>query len=411
MTPLQTAEVRAGEIRIRLSQLGAETELTDEHRSELDSLRKEYGDTERRMAALRISEPPVVPVETRNDGEGREYRELLGNADFGRYVAAALSGTGVGDGAERELNQHLGIADNYFPLRMLAGHEPEYRAAIDGDAQANQGTWLDRVFHGTSAQRVGISFRPVSPGVAAYPVTTAGGAPQQRGRTEAATARTYTASVTEIKPARRAVHGVYSIEDDMRLPGLSMAIERDMRAAMTESVDLAVFKGDGGANENTADIVGMETATITEFTLSQANKVKGDETLKAFLAHVDGQYAAMLSDVMIVASVGSNILWGGTVLPSPVTTGRTIAQFLMESGVTWATRGGIDTATTAGKFGAYVGLGRGIEGAGIAAVWEQGQLLRDPYSGAAKGEIELTLNYLWQLAFPRTANFKRLKFA
>ena len=69
----------------------------------------------------------------------------------------------------------------------------------------------------------------------------------------------------------------------------------------------------------------------------------------------------MLSDVMVVASVGSNILWGGTVLPSPVTTGRTIAQFLMESGMTWATRGGIDTNTANGDFGAYVGLARGIE--------------------------------------------------
>ena len=362
------------------------------------------------MPHLRITEPPIIPVETRNDGEGREYRELLGKADFGRYVAAALAGGGVGDGAERELNKHLGIADNYFPMRMLAGPEPEYRAAMDGDAATMQGTWLDRVFHGTAAERVGISFRPVAPGVSAYPVTTAGGAPQQRGRTQAASVRTYTAAITEIKPARRAVHGVYSIEDDMRLPGLSEAIERDMRAAMTESVDLVVFNGDAGANENTADIVGLQTASIDEFTISQANKVKGDETLKAFLAHVEGQYAAMFSDVMVVASVGSNVLWGGTVLPTPVTTGRTIAQFLMESGMTWTTRGGIDTNTANGDFGAYVGLARGIDGAGIAAVWEQGQLIRDPFAGSKTGEVQLTLNYLWQLAFPRTANFKRFKY-
>ena len=78
MTPLQTAEVRAGEIRIRLSELGAETELTDEYRAELDGLRREYGDTERRMAALRIAEPERTPtIETRGDAEGREYRELL----------------------------------------------------------------------------------------------------------------------------------------------------------------------------------------------------------------------------------------------------------------------------------------------------------------------------------------------
>ena len=182
-----------------------------------------------------------------------------------------------------------------------------------------------------------------------------------------------------------------------------------MRMAMTEGVDRAVFNGDAGANENTADIVGMQTAGITEFTLTQANKVKADETLKAYLAHVDGQYASSLADLRVVVSVGSNVLWYGSIHNSAADN-QTIAQFLMASGMAWMTRGGIDTNTANGDFGAYLGLDRGIDGAGIAAVWEQAQLVRDPYSGAAKGEVQLTLNYLWQLAFPRTSNFKRFKY-
>ena len=183
-----------------------------------------------------------------------------------------------------------------------------------------------------------------------------------------------------------------AIEDDYRLPGLSDAIERDMRMAMTESVDLAVFKGDSGANENTADITGMQTAGIAEFTITQANKVMADETLKAFLPYVDGQYASGMSDLRFVASVGSNTLWYGTI-HSTATTNQTIAQFLMASGMSWTARGGIDTNTANGDFGGYLGLGRGIDGAGIAAVWEQAQLVRDPYSGAKSGEVQLTLNY------------------
>ena len=73
-------------------------------------------------------------------------------------------------------------------------------------------------------------------------------------------------------------------------------------------------------------------------------------------------------------------------------------------------RGDIETATTNGKFGAFIGRGRGITGAGVAAVWNAGELIRDPYSGAAKGEIALTLNYLWGLKFPRPTQFARLKF-
>ena len=319
-----------------------------------------------------------------------------------------MGGHGVTNGPELELNQHLKIQDGYFPMELLAG-KLETRALRDGDAQASQGTWLDRVFRGTAAESLGISFRPVSPGVAAFPVTTAGGNPQQRGRTQAAAERTYSVNVVEIKPARRAVHGIYSIEDDARLPGLSAAIERDMRMAMVESVDLAVFNGDNGANENTADVVGLETAAITEATLTQNRKIKADETLKFFLAYVDGQYAASLGDVRIVTSVGTNVLWYGTIQAATVDT-QSLAQFLMASGLTWTARGGIDTNTINGDFGAYIGLQRGIEGAGIVAVWEQGQLVRDIYSGATSGEVQLTLNYLFQLAFPRTDNFKRLKF-
>ena len=351
---------------------------------------------------------PETPEHRQDNPAGTELRELRSKVEFGKYVAAAMSGNGVSDGPEREYNQHLGIADNYFPLALLAGQFEE-RAARDGDAQASQGTWLDRIFNETAAERVGISFRPVPPGVATFPVTTAGGSPAQRGRTQAAGESTYTVDVTDIKPARRAVHGIYSIEDDMRLPGLSEAIERDMKMAMVESVDRAVFNGDTGANENTADITGMRTAGISESTLTQSNKAKADETLKLFLALVDGNHAGTLGDLHVVTSVGANTLWYGSIHNSAADN-QTIAQFLMASGLSWMARGSIDANTANGDFGAYVGLGRGIEGAGIAAVWEQGQLIRDPFSGADSGNVQLTLNYLWQLSFPRTDNFKRLKF-
>ena len=141
-------------------------------------------------------------------------------------------------------------------MEMLAG-EVEVRALRDGDAGANQGTWLDRVFAGSAAQRLGVSFRNVAPGVAAYPITSAGGTPVQRGRTQTVGESTYTVKVTEIKPSRAAVHGIYSIEDDARLPGIADAIERDMRMAMREDVDRTIFIGDDGANEDVADIVGF----------------------------------------------------------------------------------------------------------------------------------------------------------
>ena len=146
---------------------------------------------------------------------------------FGKYVAAALAGRPVLSGAEAEYNAEKGIMEGHFPMELLARSAEgplETRAIRDVDATANQGSWLDRVFNDSAAMRVGISFRDAGPGVAAYPVTTAGGAGVQRGRTQAVTESTYTIAVTEIKPSRHAVYGVYSIEDNARLPGMADAI-------------------------------------------------------------------------------------------------------------------------------------------------------------------------------------------
>ena len=414
MLPIQKLEIRASEIRSRLAELGGMEELDETHRAEIDTLRKEYDANEAQQRALKLAGGgPPEGVETRTeDTPDDRLEELRKEVQFGNYVAAALAGRPVLTGAEAEYNAELGIKEDYFPLSLIARSAPERletRAARDGEAQTNQGSWIDRVFYGSAAERVGISFRSVSPGVAAYPVTTAGGSGVQRGRTEAVTESTYTFAVTEIKPSRHAVHGIYSIEDDMRLPGMADAIERDMRMGIMESVDKAVFLGDNGANENTADVTGLNTASIGEGEITQANKVKGPETLQAFLAYVDGQYAGGMGDLRVVSTVGANTLWRGTIT-NEAASNQTIGAFLMENGLTWGVRGGIETATAAGDFAAFIGLGRGIEGAGIAAVWESAQLIRDPYTNATSGEVKLTLNYLWQMAFPRTANFKRLKY-
>ena len=413
MTPLQELEVRAADIRRRLGEIAdiPETDWTDEITTELTGLRSEHGRNELRQSALKVAgDGAPVPVETATPVDDKLV-ELRNSLQFGTYIAAAMGGRPVLAGPEAEYNAERGIREGYFPMEMLADGLPETRAARDGDSQTNQGTWLDRVFYDSAASRVGISFRTVAPGVASYPLTTAGGGGVQRARTEAVTESTYTIAVTEMKPTRHAVHGIYSIEDDMRLPGMADAIERDMRAGLVDSIDIACFKGDAGATGTEADIVGMQTAGISEATLTQANKVMADDTLAFFLAYVEGRYAASMSDLNIVASVGANTLWYSTI-HAPTVDNQTIAQFLMASGINWSARGDIDTGTDDGDFGAYIGLGRGIDGAGIAAVWDSGQLIRDNFGDhATKGEVALTVNYLWNLAFPRTANFKRLKFA
>ena len=252
----------------------------------------------------------------------------------------------------------------------------------------------------------------VPAGLASFPVTTAGAAAAQRQRvTDAAADAAWTIGVTEMKPKRNAVRLLFSIEDAAHIPGLESALVRDLKMALTEGIDRAIFLGDAGASGNDADIVGLQTAAITETEIKQADKVKGPEVLSAFTNQIDGIHANGLGDLKIVTSVGAWRLWENTIINlTTATNNQTLAAFLRTAGLNWMSRGEIDTNTANGDFGAFIGRGRGLEGAGVSAIWEAGELIRDPYSGAAKGEIALTLCYLWDFALPRTDNFSRIKF-
>ena len=131
------------------------------------------------------------------------------------------------------------------------------------------------MFDQSAAQQLGVTFNSVGPGVASFPVTTAGATAGQLAKSGASPAAAWTIGVTEMKPKRNAVHAIFSIEDVQRIgPGLEAALQRDLRSALVEGIDRAIFKGDSSPAGVSADIVGFQTAGVTEFTLTQANKLK-----------------------------------------------------------------------------------------------------------------------------------------
>ena len=395
--------------------------LTDEMRTELDGIEKSTPDLERMIRASMVA-AEAEETEQRaagsaarapeGDAETRERAELRRKVKLTGYVSAAVEQRSA-DGAEAEFNAALGIGGNRFPLELLAPPEKraavEQRATTDVDTQTMPRTWLDRLFAQTAAMRLGITMESVPVGASSHPVTTAGAAAAQRGKSEAAADAAWTIGVTELKPKRNAVRLLFSIEDAARIPGLESALTRDLGMALTEGVDRAIFLGDATASGTDADIVGLNTAAITEVAVTQANKILGPGTLAAFTGLVDGVHANMLGDLNVVAAVGAWRLWEDTII-NATADNMTLAAFLRMAGLSWMARGNIDTATADGDFGAFVGRGMGIDGAGVAAVWEAGELIRDPYSGAARGEVALTLCYLWDFGLPRLANFARVVF-
>ena len=380
------------EKRERTNELLGKSELSSEERAELGTLTTRLQEIETEYRAALTAEG-VVETRTGDDGEAAELRALRQRVTVGNYATAALNGRGA-TGAELDLNQAYKIKENHFPLILLAP-ELEVRAETDIDTSVVPRGWLDRLFATSAASRVGVTFESVSPGVASFPVTTAGATGAQRARMENTAIATWEVLVKEGKPKANSVHLVFSKEDAFRVPNLEESLTRDLRMALMDAVDLAVFEGDSDADGTDANIVGLQTATgVVEKTLTQANKVKHVNTLKEFVELIDGKHAEMPGDLRIVSSVGANVLWT-TTIANAAAENQTVAQFLMASGINWTVRGGIDTATGNNKFGAFIGRNRGLAGAGTAAVWSAGELVRDDYSGARKREVALSLNYYW----------------
>ena len=426
MTPAQTKlrqlRERQSKERGRMAELAIADDLTDETRAELDTIEAGTADLERQLRAATVA-VEAEEAEQRaagaagdtpaGDAEDRERAELRGKVKLGGYVSAAIEQRSA-EGAEAEYNAAIGISGNRFPLELLAPPEQraEDRATTTVDIQTVPRTWLDRLFAGTASEAVGVTMESVPVGASSHPVTTAGSTAAQRGKSQVAADAAWTIGVTELKPKRNAVRLLFNIEDAARIPGLESALTRDLRMALTEGVDRAIFLGDDTANPNAGDIVGLNTAAgLVEKTITQANKIKGSNVLQVFAELVDGKAAMMPGDLKAVLAVGANTLWSHTLANTGASVDTTIAEFLRRFGLTWLTRGEIETATAADDFGAFVGLGRGLDGAGVAAVWEAGELIRDPYTQAAKGEVALTLCYLWDFGLPRAANFARVTFA
>ena len=412
MKQSQKLAIRSSEIRSRLNEIAAlETDaVTDEIRGEAETLRGELGTVEtqyRAALAGEAEEEQRAAAEFDADPETAEVRALRGRVRIGEYMASAVEGRAAA-GAEGELNAALGLPANRFPLSLIAP-APEVRTTTDADAATTQSSWVDRLFSETAAMRLGVTFEGVAPGVAAFPVTASGASAAQRGRTQAAADTAWTVRVVEAKPSRNTVRAVFSEEDAHRLPAVEEALRRDLSMALAEGVDRTVFLGDTGANEDSADITGLATATgVIDKELTQAQKATATDTLQVFMELIDGKHAVSPDDLRIVMATGANAYWRSRLAVTEDATSQ--AAFMIDNMLRWTTRGDLADDTAANDWAAFVGRNRGINGAAVAAIWDSGAFIRDPYSSAASGKVSLTLSYYWALVLPRASNFARVKF-
>ncbi len=393
MTPLQTAEVRAGEIRIRLSELAAEADLTPEYRAEMDTLRTEYQDTERRMAALRISEPGQNPVVS-TTAEGTEYRAMLERANVGNIFDALLNHQNPA-GVEAELQQHLGIAGNQIPLDLLRGHGSggggglEYRAVTPAPGQVaqNQQPIIPYVFPQSAAAFLGVDMPTVGVGEAVYPVLTgtlAVGTPAENGA-QAETTGSFSSAV--LAPKRLQASFFYSREDRARFAGMDAALRENLSDGLADGLDKEILSGNDGLFNGTNLPNNAQTT---------------DDTFDSYLNNlvwkqVDGRYASMASDLAMVVGAATYADMGKTYRNTTVD--RSALDRLMELVAGVKVSAHVPAPTTNRQ---NVVIRRGMSMTCVAPTWEGVTLIPDEITKASNGQIVITAVMLFAIKVLRT---------
>ena len=187
MTPIQILEIRAGEIRKRLADIGGMADLDDETRSALDKLKLEYTDNDSKRAALVIAgDAPKTHVETR---------------------AVTPAPTNVGQ---------------------------------------NQNSIIPWVFPQSAAAFLSVNLPTVPVGEAVYPVLTKelDVRTPAEGAEAAETTGTFSASL--LSPSRIQAAFEYSREDASRFASMDAALRENLTDGLADGLDKAILSGTNG---------------------------------------------------------------------------------------------------------------------------------------------------------------------
>ncbi len=309
MTKSMKLALRLSECRQRLNELLEVEELTDEQRSELSALTQEVQKTEPEYRAAVVAEDRSEDLETRDDGEGAEYRALVERSELGAFITEAVSGRAV-VGAEAELRSAVfgdAARDGLVPWEMLLPREQEEErvdvaTSYSSDVQQNQQTIIERVFAQSSARWLGVDMPSVPIGDVSYPVFESGDTPTLVAKGGAHDAGEAVITAKTLEPVRLQARYLFSQVDAMRLRGLENALRSDVRMALATELDNFVLNGNGTSPQwsglyDDAASTGIVAAANADAVATY------DDAAQLAAKGIDGKHAASAMDVKLLWNV------------------------------------------------------------------------------------------------------------
>ena len=399
MTALQKLEIRASEIRQRLSEL-ADVEVTDDIRGELTRLRTEYQDNELKQSAATIAgDGKNDPIESRST-EGREFRALLDTANVGEILDNTISKRST-DGANAEVQQHYGLGANVIPLAMLANipddDSLETRAVTPapGDVGATQASIIPYVFPQAAATYLGVDMPTVGVGEQTYPVLTK----QLDVRTPAENAEaaetTGAFSADVLTPSRIQAAFFYSREDRARFAGMDASLRENLSMGLADGLDQQVINGPNGLAHST-NLANHNVTAVTDYALYRSQLMAG---------RVDGRYASTYDNIRILMGpetyAHADSVWRGSNTNNDVSA----LDVLMDRTAGVRVSAHIPDADSNDRQNAIVRLGMNRDM--VAPIWEGIELIPDEITKAASGQIIVTAYMLHAVAILRSAGWHK----
>ena len=419
MTPRQILDLRASEIRARMAELGGADDLTDESRAEVETLRKEYRDTETKITAQMISDDSPENKVTIESSEGKEVVELRERSTLAGYIDAQLGGK-ESDGAEAEFRSALfgdgvgGATD--VPLAMLlspaefrdfAATPLETRAvttvAAAAITESNQDSIAGRVFNRSVPSFLGINPVSVPVGAKGLPRLSGGTTFSQQAKSGSQAAVAGVFEGVEISPLRGT--GSYEIrkEDIALLSGYEEAMRRDLREGLMNLMNDQVVNGTG----TSPDVQGIRQAIAGTPATNPANVDDASEILAQFVSLIDGLYATNPSEIRAVMA---GDIYQHCATQRFGTEGSSAWDYLNERLGALMVNSIIPSKDAGTSIGMALCHKSGYpERSATLAVWSNIELTTDPYTLSQAGEVRIVATMLWNFQIEAAEAFANLK--
>ncbi|MAT92863.1 MAG: phage major capsid protein [Halioglobus sp.] len=386
---------RQSEIRQELAVLaGKETPEETEVRSMAD-LDSEYQTNETRYRAALIAED----TERREAGEEleerseKEYAELVDGFEL-RQVADFLDDGSALSGQTAEVVQEMRSQGSYqgvpVPLAALEVRAGETIASGTPDPKTTRNV-IDQLFPASVMSQMGGQLVNISSGLHEWPVVTQGAstgwAATETG--DVGSAQAFQTTDKSLSPDNTLGCQMTLTRKAMKQsgPAMEQAVRRDMNSAISAALDHAAFLGTGASGEPLGVVQGASTYGITETALdaSVTYALLRAVATNFMVSNAATSYkqVSMLMRHEVLDDLDDAVL-SGTAVTDLDRIASKLAKVLTTSNALAAPAGSpletkaVMTTSAGGVAPFFVGIWGGVD------------LIRDPYTKAASGQLALT---------------------